>query len=217
MTITFGLITEGTTDQAVIKAILIGYFGEDNISITPLNPDSKKLGGWGQVLKYCHSPDFQESFDANDYVIIQIDTDVSGETHYDISQIDENGDLLSPEKLVENVKDKFKRLIGDELYQNYAERIIFAISVHSIECWLLPLYCEENEKSAIDSCFDKLAEAINKEPEKLKIRKLVKKSKCYQKISLPYATNEILLTHYSQNPSFKIFIEDLLSRNIPIN
>jgi hypothetical protein len=212
MTITFGLITEGTTDQAVIKAILIGYFGEDNISITPLNPDSKKLGGWGQVFKYCHSPDFQESFDANDYVIIHIDTDISPQ--YKIAQIDQDGNSLSPNQLIENVKNKFKSLLDPEFYQRYGERIIFAIAVHSIECWLLPLYCEDAEKSEIDNCSARLEKIII---EKSILTRFVKKSKCYQRIALPYATKETLLENYSLNPSFKIFIEELQARNIPIN
>ena len=212
MTITFGLITEGTTDQAVIKAILIGYFGEDNISITPLNPDSKKLGGWGQVFKYCHSPDFQESFDANDYVIIHIDTDISPQ--YKIAQIDQDGNYLSPNQLIENVKNKFKSLLDPEFYQRYGERIIFAIAVHSIECWLLPLYCEDAEKSEIDNCSARLEKTII---EKSILTRFVKKSKCYQRIALPYATKETLLENYSLNPSFKIFIEDLKSKNIPSN
>jgi hypothetical protein len=212
MTITFGLITEGTTDQAMIKAILIGYFGEDNISITPLNPDSKKLGGWGQVFKYCHSPDFQESFDANDYVIIHIDTDIS--LQYKIAQIDQDGNSLSPNQLIENVKNKFKSLLDPEFYQRYGERIIFAIAVHSIECWLLPLYCEDAEKSEIDNCSARLEKTII---EKSILTRFVKKSKCYQRIALPYATKETLLENYSLNPSFKIFIEELQARNIPIN
>lgn len=212
MTITFGLITEGTTDQAVIKAILIGYFGEDNISITPLNPDSKKLGGWGQVFKYCHSPDFQESFDANDYVIIHIDTDISPQ--YKIAQIDQDGNSLSPNQLIENVKNKFKSLLDPEFYQRYGERIIFAIAVHSIECWLLPLYCEDAEKSEIDNCSARLEKTII---EKSILTRFVKKSKCYQRIALPYATKETLLENYSLNPSFKIFIEDLQMKNIPSN
>jgi hypothetical protein len=216
MTITFGLVTEGRTDQAVIRAILAGYFGDDNIRVTSLNPsDKNKLGGWSQVFQYCNSPDFKDAFESKDYVIIHIDTDISPQ--YKIAQIDQDGNSLSPNQLIENVKDKFKHLLDPEFYQRYGERIIFAIAVHSIECWLLPLYCEENEKSAIDSCFDKLAEAINKEPEKLKIIKLDKKSKYYQKISLPYSRNEILLNHYSLNPSFKIFIEELQARNISIN
>jgi hypothetical protein len=196
----------------VIKAILIGYFGEDNISITPLNPDSKKLGGWGQVFKYCHSPDFQESFDANDYVIIHIDTDISPQ--YKIAQIDQDGNYLSPNQLIEKVKNKFKSLLDPEFYQRYGERIIFAIAVHSIECWLLPLYCEDAEKSEIDNCSARLEKTII---EKSILTRFVKKSKCYQRIALPYATKETLLENYSLNPSFKIFIEDLRSRNIPSN
>ena len=53
--------------------------------------------------------------------------------------------------------------------------------------------------------------------EKSILTRFVKKSKCYQRISPPYATKETLLENYSLNPSFKIFIEDLQARNIPIN
>ncbi|MFM7578883.1 MAG: hypothetical protein ACKO5Q_18360 [Microcystaceae cyanobacterium] len=213
MTITFGLVTEGRTDQAVIRAILTGYFGDDNIRVTSLNPDDQnKLGGWSQVFRYCHSEDFQEAFESKDYVIIHIDTDISPE--YKIPQIDQDGNRLSPNQLIQNVKDKLKNLLDPEFYQRYGARIIFAIAVHSIECWLLPLYGRENEKSAIDGCFEKLDEAISQAPEKSPVKKLVKKSRCYEKIALPYANKETLLNYYFRNPSFKIFIEDLEARNI---
>ena len=213
MKISFGLVTEGRTDQAVIRAILAGYFGDDNIRVTSLNPgDKNKLGGWGQVFQYCNSPDFQEAFESKDYVIIHIDTDISPQ--YKIAQIDQDGNYLSPNQLIENVKNKFKSLLDPEFYQRYGERIIFAIAVHSIECWLLPLYCEDDEKSEIDNCSARLEKTII---EKLILTRFVKKSKCYQRIALPYATKETLLENYSLNPSFKIFIEDLKSKNIPSN
>lgn len=213
MTISFGLVTEGRTDQAVIRAILAGYFGEDNITVTSLNPDDiNKLGGWGQVFKYCRSVDFQEAFELKDYVIIHIDTDISSQ--YKIAQIDQDGNSLSPNQLIENVKNKFKSLLDPEFYQRYGERIIFAIAVHSIECWLLPLYCEDAEKSEIDNCSARLEKTII---EKSILTRFVKKSKCYQRIALPYATKETLLENYSLNPSFKIFIEDLQMKNIPSN
>ena len=213
MKISFGLVTEGRTDQAVIRAILAGYFGDDNIRVTSLNPgDKNKLGGWGQVFQYCNSPDFQEAFESKDYVIIHIDTDISPQ--YKIAQIDQDGNYLSPNQLIENVKNKFKSLLDPEFYQRYGERIIFAIAVHSIECWLLPLYCEDAEKSEIDNCSARLEKTII---EKLILTRFVKKSKCYQRIALPYATKETLLENYSLNPSFKIFIEDLKSKNIPSN
>ena len=213
MKISFGLVTEGRTDQAVIRAILAGYFGDDNIRVTSLNPgDKNKLGGWGQVFQYCNSPDFQEAFESKDYVIIHIDTDISPQ--YKIAQIDQDGNSLSPNQLIENVKKKFKSLLDHEFYQRYGERIIFAIAVHSIECWLLPLYCEDDEKSEIDNCSARLEKTII---EKFILTRFVKKSKCYQRIALPYATKETLLENYSLNPSFKIFIEELQARNIPSN
>jgi hypothetical protein len=213
MEISFGLVTEGRTDQAVIRAILAGYFGDDNIRVTSLNPgDKNKLGGWSQVFQYCNSPDFQESFESKDYVIIHIDTDISPQ--YKIAQIDQDGNYLSPNQLIEKVKNKFKSLLDPEFYQRYGERMIFAIAVHSIECWLLPLYCEDAEKSEIDNCSARLEKTII---EKSILTRFVKKSKCYQRIALPYATKKTLLENYSLNPSFKIFIEDLQARNIPIN
>jgi hypothetical protein len=40
--------------------------------------------------------------------------------------------------------------------------------------------------------------------------------KHYQKISMDYSNNEFLLKLYPENPSLKIFIEQLASRNIEI-
>lgn len=60
---TFGLITEGITDQEVITNILFGYYDNPDLDITELQPlkdetDSKKsanFGGWGNLLEYCKS------------------------------------------------------------------------------------------------------------------------------------------------------------------
>ena len=214
MTINFGLITEGTTDQAIIKSILSGYFGESNLVLNMIRPKKGQPGGWTEVFKYCKSSEFKEAFEANDYVIIQIDTDVSNQKGYQVSSLDANGNLLDIEEFIVKVKEKFISLIGKYFYRKNAERIIFAIAVHSIECWLLPLYCEDDEKSEIDNCSARLEKTII---EKLILTRFVKKSKCYQRIALPYATKETLLENYSLNPSFKIFIEELQARNIPTN
>ncbi|MEB3190769.1 MAG: hypothetical protein VKL42_10550 [Snowella sp.] len=200
-----------------IKSILSGYFGESNLVLNMIRPKKGQPGGWTEVFKYCKSSEFEEAFEANDYIIIQIDTDVSNQKGYQVSPLDENGNLLDTKEFIAKVKEKLISLIGKYFYRKNAERIIFAIAVHSIECWLLPLYVEENKKSAIDSCFEKLAEAISKASEKSPSKKLAKKSKYYQKVSLPYSRKEILLNHYSLNPSFKIFIEELEAIKIPIN
>ena len=120
--ISFGLITEGLTDQIVIENILAGYFKNPDLDIRPLQPEKDKddenkftgYGSWSQVFAYCRrSRDFQESFQFNDYIIIQIDTDVSEE--FGIPQQDKNGEL-TPEKLIEKVIEKFKQEIGEDFY-----------------------------------------------------------------------------------------------------
>jgi len=46
--ITFGLISEGVTDQNILEDILSGYFGEDEINVNSLQPKitKDKHGHW---------------------------------------------------------------------------------------------------------------------------------------------------------------------------
>ena len=216
--VTFGLITEGLTDQIVIENILNGYFNTDDIIVNPLQPERDKddenkssYGGWTLIFRYCQLKDFREAFQFNEYVIIQIDTDVSEE--YGIPKQDENGEL-SPETLIEKVKEKFEGLIGKEFYQKNYDKIIFAIAVHSIECWLLPLYYQDNKKKKIKNCLGTLNQAL-KTKEKFTIDK--KKPNYYHRISGKYCDNKVLMKFYKHNPSLKVFIQEIETRNIEIN
>ncbi|MBD2189730.1 phage tail protein [Pseudanabaena mucicola] len=205
---TFAGIAEGITDQKVINNILVGYFNDRDINVNWLQPAKVgKNGGHGEVKNYCRSRKFKAVFDLNEYVIIHIDTDISSELG--IPQQDENGQLISPEYLIEGVIDKFREIIGEDFYDQYAEKIIFALAVHTIECWLLPLHCQEARSATID-CHTILSKVF---PE----IKQGKDYKDYQKISMEYANNSSLLRLYPENPSLKIFIEQLASKNIEIS
>jgi len=221
--VTFGLITEGITDQIVIYNILAGYF-DTHISVRFLQPlidetdvnKAENYGGWSQVIEYCQSVEFKEAFQSNEYIIIQIDTDVSQDWNapYTVSHRDENGPL-TPEKLIEKVIEMLVGLIGEDFYQQYRERIIFAISVHSIECWLLPLYYSNNNKAKITGCLESLNREIVKK-HKFTIDANAKNPKYYRQISRPYIKHKILMEKYRDNPSLKKFIELLESKNIVI-
>jgi hypothetical protein len=211
--VTFGLVTEGRTDYIVIKSILHGYFNTfDDIVVYSLHPEElrdetnkhrvENYTGWYAVFDYCQTPEFKQAFQSSDYIIIQIDTDVSEEKHYDISKI-ENGIELSPEQLIEKVVAKFKSLIGEEFYAAHLDRIIFAISVHSIECWLLPLYYKDNKKSKLKSCLRTLNQALQKQ-EGFTID--AKNPEYYEIISEKYGKHKTLMKLYKNNPSLKIFI-----------
>ena len=217
--ISFGLITEGLTDQIIIEDILSGYFNTDDIIVNPLQPERDKddenksdYGGWTLIFKYCQSSDFREAFQFNEYVIIQIDTDVSEEINYDIPKRDANGEELTPEQLVEKVKEKLQRLIGDDFYNKYNHKIIFAIAVHSIECWLLPLYYQDNRKEKITNCLGTLNQALKSKGFTID----AKKPQYYRKVSQQYCKPKVLMRLYKDNPSFKIFIEEIEQRNIVI-
>ncbi len=212
--IKFALITEGITDQIVIENILTAYF-DSYVNIRWLQPlrdetdenSPKSPGGWYQVFEYCQSSQFREEFALSDYVIIHIDTDVSQEKHYDVPHFDKLGNEYSPEQLIEQVINKFKGLIGEPFYNECANRIIFAIAVHSIECWLLPLYYPEDEhiSGVVENCADQLR----------KQKTFPKKPQSYRHIS--NYTHEQLMKLYRANPSLKIFIEEFQRRNIIVS
>ncbi|MEZ2229178.1 phage tail protein [Microcoleus sp.] len=213
--IKFGLITEGHTDQIVIKSILAGYFNRSDLVIRPLQPEidkDKNSGGWTLVFDYCRSKKFQESFQSNDYIIIQIDTDVSED--YNIAHQDENGEF-TPQQLIQKVIEKFRDAIGEDFYNTNQQKILFAISVHSLECWLLPLYYTDKKKAKFKNCLKTLNDELSKK-HRFTIDKNAKNPDYYREISKQYGKYKVLMQHYQDNPSLKTFIEEIESRNIQI-
>ncbi|MGB7891965.1 MAG: phage tail protein [Microcoleus sp.] len=218
--ISFGLVTEGLTDQIVIENILAGYFKSPDLDIRQLQPERDKdnenkstYGGWTLVLNYCKSRDFQEALQFIDYIIIQIDTDVSED--YGVAKQDENGEF-TPQQLIAKVIEKFRNAIGDNFYSRYQQQIIFAISVHSIECWLLPLYyTHKNKKSKFKNCLDTLNLQLQKK-HNFTIDANAKNPEYYREISEQYRKPKVLMKHYAENPILKTFIEEIQSREIKI-
>jgi hypothetical protein len=219
-----GLITEGITDQIVIENILMGYFNqnEDEIEFKELQPlrddtdenKAKNYGGWNKVIEYCESSKFKGALRFHDYIIVQIDTDVSDKPDgYGIPH-SEKGQELSPEQLIEKVVAKFIVLIGKTIYEKHQDKIIFAISVHSIECWLLPIYYTDNKKSKIKSCLSTLNKALQRK-EKFTID--AKNPEYYEIVSGKYCKHKVLMKCYKENPSLKIFIEEVEKRNIVLD
>jgi hypothetical protein len=227
---TFGLITEGITDQIVIENILMGYFdkNEDDIEFRELQPLRDEIdenratnyGGWDKVIEYCESDEFKEALRFHDYIIVQIDTDVSdkpdgyGIPHY------ENGEELTPEQLIEKVVAKFANsYVSKRIYEKYQNQIIFAISVHSIECWLLPLYYSDNRKAKTVNCTDTVDEKLKKSGLRIRLqnKKGEKNVESYREISEKYCKHKTLMKLYLENPSLKIFIKEVENKNIFID
>lgn len=207
----FAIASEGITDQIVIENILCGYYKDRNLKseigyVYPLDKTQQKrvqneFSNWELLLKHISTKRFRKDVINNRYMIVQIDTDVSEHKNFGVSQHN-----LSIEELIEKV---IERLIGQidskkEFYQKHKEKIIFAISVHSLECWILPIY--ENKKDKILNCEDKLKRAVSKVSKKLKIEKNYKN---YDKLTQDFLKHKKLIKIIPQNSSFQIFINRL--------
>ena len=208
----FGLIAEGPTDHAVLENILIGHFDDPDLTIRPLQPlldstdGAQRQGGWTQVLAYCQSSFFQGAFEQNDYLIVQIDTDCLHEKPFELDV------KQAPEVLVSQVVEKIEALI-EEAFQSsfvdqYRKKILFAVAVDELECWLLPLFYSDKNASATNNCLYKLNTQLAKD-KRLTITPSSKHPKYYDQLSGPFCKPKQLKQAAAKNPSLGIFINTL--------
>ncbi len=164
----FGLITEGASEHKIIKHLVSRYFKDEMLIINQIQPKivndrQETTGGWNEVLKYCEREEINGALIENDYIIIQIDTDQSGTKPFSVSHTDSKGKLKSPEQLLDEVLQKLADLIMPEIRKKHEGKILFAVCIHTIECWLLPLFYDNKHKSDTSNCLSKLnAELIKK-------------------------------------------------------
>lgn len=212
----FAIIAEGVTDQAVLENILLGYFGndEDEPVVTYVQPPRDATpkgrdpapGGWTLVFQSLQQGDHRKALQLNDYVVIHIDTDVSEDKGYDVRRRDAAGQPLTPAALIEQVRLRLLDAMGPELREQYSRRIVFAIAVDSIECWLLPLLYdgEPAKKAKITGCL----EAADWKLRRLKRPPLStagsKSLPSYEKASRDYSKRRNLMDHRGENPSLAL-------------
>jgi hypothetical protein len=217
----FGIIGEGITDQNVIEQILLGYFEDqaDELEVNYIQPPLDTTGstshpapgGWSLVLDSLRQGKHEKALQTNDYLIIQIDTDVSEQKGYDVPWKDQDGNALSPDVLIDRVVDMLVELIGAELYAAHSERFLFAIAVHEIECWLLPLFFDTQARKAakITGCLETINRELRKRDERPLSTHKGKELKRYRQKARAYARRKKLMAAYGKNPSFKRFVDQL--------
>lgn len=207
----FALITEGILDQVTIEAILAGFYMRD-LDITSIQPsrdstdESRQLafGGWERVLERCEQDDFADIFSANKYLIIQIDTDDGEHTNYGVA-LTEGGADRGALDIITDVEGLIQTKIGTDKYQKYSNRIIFAIAVHSTDCWYLPRYSKSRaHKTKTKNCASTLERNLKKEG-----MNYAKEFHCYNKLAKEFENNEVLLNSAQENISLDQFIKKL--------
>lgn len=216
----FALIAEGITDQKVIENILYGFAADAEIDINPLQPlrDETDLnraanpGNWHKVLDYCSSDRFKDALQFNDFIVVQIDTDVCHD--YKVSDRNDEGEELSVEAMIERVRLFLVEQIGSVFYDKHRVRILFAIAVQSIECWLLPLAYTDDKKRKTKGCLETLNRALVKQNRR-SIDAKNKQPDYYRTVSEPYSKRTKLMSLCVHNPSLYAFVQ-MLEESVPL-
>ncbi len=140
--------------------------------------------------------------------MVQLDTDRLNEKPFEL-------DLkLPPEILVSQVIEKIENLMAasfeEGFLKNCRERILFAIAVDELECWLLPLFYADKSASVTNNCLYKLNIQLAKQKQTT-INPQAKNPKHYDQFSRPFCKIKTLRDAAAKNPSLGIFTRTLPS------
>jgi hypothetical protein len=216
----FGLACAGITDQITLENILCGYFSpypDLDSEIEYFQPqfdetDQKQKqaegagGGWTRLFTYLKSTRFRDDALNTRFIVIQTDTDISGEIGFDIPTFDPNSQEIDTfiiaviERLIEFIEE------GEtDFYKNNSDKIIFCICVHSIECWLYAYHNEESlKKPKITGCYRALSFSLLGNNQSLK-----KDKSTYDECSRPLLKRKNLDIAIKKDPSLQFFIQRL--------
>ncbi len=211
--LTFAIIAEGPTDQTVIENILLDFLEDQDDEpeirfIQPPRPLTETPAGWGHVFKSLKRKDPENALQFNDYLVIHIDTDVQEEPGFDVPRR-EKGKELSVSDRVDRAVTRLKQDIDDSFFQANAHRILFAIAVDSIECWLLPFLHDKRKAAKITGCLESANQALRKANQDALSAGENKFPRAYEKASSGYRKRKTLIQLQNRNPSLELFIKQL--------
>jgi hypothetical protein len=203
----FGIVGEGVTDFYVLESLLIGFFNDKNLPVTRFRPKQQEPFGFGNLMNYLSSDDFKIDVESIDYTLVQIDTKECADWNPSINNIGD--DAAQIEVFIEQVKTFLIDKIGIDFYQEFQDRIIFAITVHEIECWLLPFHITTlAHQRKLVGCAGTLENIANAKGISIN-QKNFQQGKHYEDFSKPLKKKKELLQKAILNPSLKVFLENL--------
>jgi hypothetical protein len=214
---TFAVVAEGPTDFLILRRIVASIFNDPDIVVDQLQPaidetsGASSPGGWFEVFRYIGSERLAGTFERSDFVIVHIDTDVCEEVHFGVSRREGDGRERTVAEMIELTRQRLIEEIGQEVWARFQGRVIFAIAVESIECWLLPIYYADGRRSKIVNCLQSLnnvlsaREGFSIDPEKSGVQKY------YIKILRHLRKTQSVEDASKHNPSFTAFVGALSS------
>ena len=161
MSTKIGIVSEGVSDYQILKHIVGRYLKEYDPNVIALKPKitnqwkQQGYGTWQGVFEYIEGNDkliLEAVNEGCEFVIIQIDTDVSNE--YKVTN-----DLTDIDAFWSSVKEGLLQSVHSDFP---LDKLVFAICIQEIECWLIPFNKSVNEKECVNtnSCLNILNKHI---------------------------------------------------------
>lgn len=215
--IKIALITEGVTDQFVIRPIIENYYKNMEFRFTSVQPPVDEtdkqagFGGWTNVVNLCKEDNISELFDYNDFVVIQIDADISQEKGFDVAHL-KNGKQIENRVLCENIKIKLQSFIPKETWHKYSDRFLFAIGIYSIECWLVALVNPRHTNKNTQNCLSRLNKSLVKKNIIIinsKNKNNFNSRETYKKLAGKFKNKKNIDKYAKRNTGFEYFAKQL--------
>jgi hypothetical protein len=213
----FAIVAEGITDQIILRNIILAYyhdrtpeplivFEQPPLDVTGRAGLPHAPGGWTLVVRYLRERKYRQALQLNQYVVIQLDSDIAS----DLGIMRPDG--LADEHFVELIIRRLASLIPEEDLASVRDRLLFAIGLDEIECWLLPLVFDRSEKTSLNKATGCL-EAINNKLRRsndspLSTRDGGKDPRRYARISSQYRRRK-QLEDAATNPGLARFLREL--------
>ncbi|MCB9744294.1 MAG: hypothetical protein H6740_16975 [Alphaproteobacteria bacterium] len=207
-----GIFAEGRTDQVVIREIIRGVFaGGEEPEIKFLFPQDAPPdehgafppGSWTVLFRHLADGHHRLALQTNDYIVIHVDTDVSDHVGFDVPHQEDVGAMISAvhARLIEIMG-------GQELFSRVEDRVIFAIAVDEVECWLLPLLFPSSKatRSKTTGCFEAADRALRTKGEPRLKKGDGKDLRGYERLAKAYRKQKTLMRLRGHNPSLEVFI-----------
>lgn len=215
--IKIALITEGVTDQFIIKPIIENYYKDIEFRFTPVQPPVDEtdkqtdFGSWVNVVNVCKSDDIAELFNYNDFVVIQIDADISQEKGFDVPHLDK-GKQIENKELCINIINKLQSFIPKGVWHKYSDRFLFSIGILSMECWLVAIVNSRHTNKEINNCLYHLNRSLLKKNIDViseKNKNSYKSRTVYKKLANKFKNRKAITKYAKQNTGFEYFVEQL--------
>ena len=153
-----GIVAEGISDYRVIKHIIERFLKDKNLNIVSLQPKitpsgkQDGYGGWQKIFEYISQKEYIIDLAQTEdcaLIIVQLDTDVCEQYGINVN--------TNHEILFNDIRAK----IHEKAHPDFDKtKIIPAVCIHSLECWLIPFVSNDNTQCRkIDHCI----RAINRE------------------------------------------------------